>query len=81
MEYSGREDLFVTVYADGSGSATQVARSTLGRYANALGPATLTKGKYRLVVHPDQDSTSVASSKEMIKFGLDVLLEKSDIGG
>ena len=58
-----------------------MARSTLGKYANALGPATLTKGKYRLVVHPDQDSTSVETSKEMIKFGLDVLLEKSDIGG
>jgi hypothetical protein len=58
-----------------------VARSTLGKYANALGPATLTKGKYRLVLHPDQDSTSVAANKEMIRFGIDVLLENSDIGG
>jgi hypothetical protein len=81
MEYSGREDLFVTVYAEGQGDHTQVARSTLGKYANALGPAILTQGKYRLVVHPDQDSTAVGSNKEMIKFGLDVLLEKSDIGG
>ena len=81
MEYSGREDLFVTVYADGYGDSMEVARSTLGKYANALGPAVLTKGKYRLVVHPDQDSTSVDANKEMIKFGLDVLLEKSDIGG
>ena len=62
MEYSGREDLFVTVYAAHGGGHVQVARSTLGKYANALGPATLTKGKYRLVVHPDQDSTSVATN-------------------
>jgi len=81
MEYSGREDLFVTVYAGHEGGHVQVARSTLGKYANALGPATLTKGKYRLVVHPDQDSATLPSSSEMIRFGLDVLLEMSDIGG
>ena len=39
MEYSGREDLFVTVYAGHEGGHVQVARSTLGKYANALGPA------------------------------------------
>lgn len=79
MEYSGREDLFVSVYSadDGGGEGRrQVARSSLGKYANALGPVTLTKGKYRLVVHPDQDSTTLASSSELIRFGLDVLLEK-----
>jgi len=56
-------------------------RSTLGKYANALGPATLTKGKYRLVIHPDQDSKTLAEGSELIRFGLDVLLEKSNIGG
>jgi len=47
---------------------------------NALGPATLTKGKYHLVVHPDQDSQVEQRGEEVILFGLDVLLEKSDIG-
>ena len=79
LEYSGREDLFVSVYSaddnDGEGRR-QVARSSLGKYANALGPVTLTKGKYRLLVHPDQDSTTLASGQELIRFGLDVLLEK-----
>ena len=77
MEFSGREDLFVSVYsadADGGEGTRQVARSTLGKYANALGPVTLTKGKYRLVVHPDQDGAALAASSEVIRFGLDVLL-------
>jgi len=40
---------------------------------------TLPKGKYRLVVHPDQDSASLSTSTELIRFGLDVLLEKPGI--
>lgn len=47
LEYSGREDLFLSVYDISGGAGTgsrQVARSTLGKYANALGPVTLTKG-------------------------------------
>jgi hypothetical protein len=36
-----------------------VARSKLGKYANSLGPVTLPKGKYKLVVHPDLDSTTM----------------------
>jgi hypothetical protein len=34
-----------------------------------------------LVIHPDQDSTSEEKGIEMIRFGLDVLFEKTDIGG
>ena len=83
FEYSGREDLFMTVYASrvDDGEEYEVARSSLGKYANALGPATLTKGKYRLVVHPDQESTAMQEGRDNIRFGLDVLLERSDIGG
>ena len=73
MEYSGREDLFVTVYSYSDNE--EVARSVLGKYANSLGPVTLTKGKYRLVVHPDQDSQSLETSSSLIRFGLDILLE------
>jgi hypothetical protein len=62
--------------SDGKGSGTQVARSTLGKYSNSLGPVTLTKGKYRLAVHPDQDSSTLEPSTEFIRYGLDVLLEK-----
>lgn len=83
-EFSGREDLFVSVYSTedtGGAGQRQVARSSLGKYANTLGPVTLNKGKYRLVVHPDQDSTSLANNSELIRFGLDALLEQSDIGG
>jgi len=78
-EYSGREDLFLSIYsaaAEGGDGQRQVARSTLGKYANALGPVTLPKGQYRLAVHPDQDSKSLEPSNELIRFGLDVLLEK-----
>lgn len=56
MEFSGREDLFATVYAvgeDGEAGPHEVARTTLGKYANTLGPVTLTKGKYHLLIHPD----------------------------
>lgn len=53
MEYSGREDLFITIYAIYPEYQTEIARSKLGKYSNALGPTTLTKGKYRMVVHPD----------------------------
>jgi hypothetical protein len=66
--------------SDGKSTGHQVARSTLGKYSNALGPVTLTKGKYRLAVHPDQDSSSLESSSELIRFGLDVLLEKPSRG-
>jgi hypothetical protein len=54
-EYSGREDLFLSIYSaeDGQEGTRQVARSNLGRYSNSLGPVTLPKGQYRLVVHPD----------------------------
>ena len=79
-EFSGREDLFLSIYnADDDENAAgqrQVARSHLGKYTNALGPVTLPKGKYRLIVHPDQDSTSMAESTDFIRFGLDVLVEK-----
>lgn len=84
MEFSGREDLFITVYSvddNGKGQAIEeVVRSQLGKYANALGPATLTKGKYRMIIHPDQDSSALAEGSELIRFGIDVLLEKKDIG-
>ena len=59
-EYSGREDLFVTIYEREGSEEEEIARSSLGKYANHLGPVSLTKGKYRLVIHPDQDSTSEA---------------------
>jgi len=74
--YSAPEDLFVALYrlSDG-GSEQQVARSGLGRYANALGPAPLVPGKYRVVVHPNQDSTSLPEGSQTFRFGLDVLLE------
>mmetsp|Transcript_21056 Transcript_21056/g.32600 ORF Transcript_21056/g.32600 Transcript_21056/m.32600 type:complete len:357 (+) Transcript_21056:2501-3571(+) len=78
QEFTGREDLFVTIYSQEDGE--EVARSTLGRYSNSLGPVTLSKGKYRLVVHPDQDSQAMETSSSLIRFALDVLLEKSDIG-
>jgi hypothetical protein len=83
-EFSGREDLFLTLYSAEEVESTgrrHIARSTLGKYTNTLGPVTLNKGKYRLVVHPDQDSTSLATNSELIRFGLDALLEQSDIGG
>jgi len=83
-EFSGREDLFLTLYSAEQVESTgrrHIARSTLGKYTNTLGPVTLNKGKYRLVVHPDQDSTSLATNSELIRFGLDALLEQSDIGG
>ena len=54
----------MTIYSrhDSLEGGHQVARSRLGKYANALGPVTLTKGKYRLVVHPDMDSSSMEQS-------------------
>lgn len=80
--YTGPEDLFLALYRLSEGdSAQQVARSGLGRYANALGPAPLTAGKYRLVVHPNQESTSLPEGSHAFRFGLDVLLEQSSIGG
>jgi hypothetical protein len=33
-----------------------------------------------MVVHPDQDSDKVASGDDVIRFGLDVLLEQEDFG-
>jgi hypothetical protein len=80
--YSAPEDLYLALYrSNEGGSALQVARSSLGRYANALGPAPLVPGKYRLVVHPNQDSTSLPEGSQAFRFGLDVLLEQSEIGG
>lgn len=58
-----------------------VARTGLGKYANTLGPVTLTKGRYRLVVHPDEDSDKLPAGSELIRFGLDMMLEASEIGG
>jgi hypothetical protein len=80
MEYSGREDLFITIYAVYPEYREEVARSKLGRYSNAVGPTTLTKGQYKMVVHPDQDSHLLSKSNYLIKFGLDVLLEQSNLG-
>jgi hypothetical protein len=34
-----------------------------------------------MIIHPDQDSASLQDGSELIRFGLDVMLEKSDIGG
>jgi hypothetical protein len=80
--YSAPEDLFLALYRQNDGgSAQQVARSGLGRYANALGPAPLVPGKYRLVVHPNQESTGLPEGSQTFRFGLDVLLEQSEIGG
>lgn len=71
-----------TIYSlENEDAPQQVARSTIGKYLNSLGPATLTKGKYLLLVSPDLDLKKLESGKELIKFGLDVLLESSDIGG
>ena len=83
FEYSGREDLFLSVYSaedDEEEGQKQVARSHLGKYSNALGPVTLSKGKYRLVVHPDQDSTNLEAGTDLIRFGLDALIEKPSEG-
>jgi hypothetical protein len=52
-EYSGRDDLFITIYQMFGEYREEVARSKLGKYTNALGPTTLTRGNYMLVVHPD----------------------------
>lgn len=38
-------------------------------------------GKYRLVVHPNQESTGLPEGSQTFRFGLDVLLEQSEIGG
>lgn len=74
--YSAPEDLHLALYrSDGTNSAEQVARSGIGRYANALGPAPLVPGKYRLIVHPNQDSASLPEGHQVFRFGLDVLLE------
>lgn len=58
-----------------------MARSNFGKYANFLGPAPLVPGHYKLVVHPNQDSTSLPQGTHGFKFGLDVLIEQSEIGG
>jgi hypothetical protein len=43
-----------TIYSlENEDAPQQVARSTIGKYLNSLGPATLTKGKYLLLVSPD----------------------------
>jgi hypothetical protein len=47
---------------------------------NSLGPVTLTKGKYKILIHPDMESEHQKPGSEIFKFGLDVLLEKSNIG-
>jgi hypothetical protein len=78
-EFTGREDLFLTLYSinsDDSEDIDEVARSDLGKYTNSLGPVSLTRGKYALIVHPDQDSDKVATPDDFIRFGLDVLLEQ-----
>jgi hypothetical protein len=33
-----------------------------------------------MIIHPDQDSAALAEGSELIRFGIDVLLEKKDIG-
>lgn len=66
---------------DDQGTAQITARSSFGKYVNTLGPAPLVPGKYRLVVHPNQESTSLPQGSHGFKFGLDVLLEESEIGG
>lgn len=63
---SGRDDLFTTLYrlADQEGGEiVNVARSSLGKYSNSLGPVAITKGRYRLVVHPDLDSQEPVETK------------------
>lgn len=55
-EFSGKEDLFITIYAvdpADTDSIEEVARSSLGKYANSLGPVSLPQGSYVMVVHPD----------------------------
>lgn len=53
-------DLFLALYRlDDIEMSEIVARSSFGKYANTLGPAPLVPGKYRLVVHPNQESTSL----------------------
>ena len=78
-----QHDLFMSLYrlSDEEGTAQIVARSSFGKYVNTLGPAPLVPGKYRLVIHPNQDSTSLQHGTHSFKFGLDVLLEESEIGG
>jgi len=45
------------------GEIVNVARSSLGKYSNSLGPVAITKGRYRLVVHPDLDSQEPVETK------------------
>jgi len=61
MTLSGRDDLFISLYylgEEGDDEPKEVGRSFLGKYANALGPVTITRGRYRLLVHPDLESKS-----------------------
>jgi hypothetical protein len=53
--YDAENDLFATVVslpADGD-PPERVARSDLGKYANSIGPVVLSRGRYRLIIHPD----------------------------
>lgn len=52
--YSGRLDLVSTIFSlENEDAPQEVARSSIGKYLNSLGPATLIKGKYLLLISPD----------------------------
>ena len=54
--YDAEDDLFATIISVDGSEQERVARSNIGKYMNSLGPVTLTKGQYKLIVHPDIES-------------------------
>jgi hypothetical protein len=59
--YFGEDDLFITLLSFDSDGETiakpeKVGRSSLGKYMNSIGPLSLTKGKYKILIHPDIES-------------------------
>lgn len=80
--YDAEDDLFATVVSIDGQDSERVARTNLGKYVNSLGPVTLTKGQYKLIIHPDLESDDQTERRrELFRFGLDVLLEKAEFGG
>ena len=77
--FDAEDDLFATLLSlPNDDPPERVARSDLGKYANSIGPVMLTKGWYRLVIHPDLEGDDQNESRtEVFRFGLDVLLETS----
>jgi hypothetical protein len=53
--YYGEDDLFITLlsFENSESKPDKVGRSSLGKYMNSIGPLSLTKGKYKILIHPD----------------------------